>query len=522
MFGIFLSVAFACGGGQVYSTELDACVTPSRLVTDLERGSSSGAVDWDGTPDAASNANIQNRRVQAGDGDDGLLDSPNPTSAKETPPTNRSPTTSEQPATKRYTDSGAQNANDARGTGPTSKQGTSVKDVTSKNNSKTPDYSDHVKSAQDNVTTTPAAALSQCQSAKESMQSLCVTDSSSELKGVIAGGDAMLFALSSGAMGGGVQGACSQVADFARKANIAMSAWKAACAGAVMRCHAACGAEKGASEIVVAQAKSDKKECSQGTQLLSTGVINIMTLVSGMQQAKQCANQTDPMAAMCKANPFAAGCGMNASDCRNPAMSGTMVCMCQQNPSAPGCAGLANKINGGQSLASLAGAGADGSLPNAGAGAMDGSGFGAGALEYQNFGDSGAGGGGGNRAPGGGGGKSVQASTSGSASGQKNDGGGGAAPSGLNTKIAQGFWGGGGGGTFGGGGGGGGGSGSQPVMASINGRQFDLKKFLPGGDHDPSRRPAGIVGPDGITGPATDLFEKMNTRFMALGHTLRP
>jgi hypothetical protein len=157
---------------------------------------------------------------------------------------------------------------------------------------------------------------------------------------------------------------------------------------------------------------------------------------------------------------------------------------------------------------------------------MDGSGSGFGdALGFENFGSNDAGGGAGNR-PQGGGGKSVQASTSGTASGQKQDGGGGGdGASSLNTQIRQGFWGGGGGGGFGGGGGSGyptaSGTNAGPVMASVNGQQVDLKKFMPGGELDPRRRPAGVVGPDGITGPATDLFEKINTRFMALGHTLR-
>jgi hypothetical protein len=48
----------------------------------------------------------------------------------------------------------------------------------------------------------------------------------------------------------------------------------------------------------------------------------------------------------------------------------------------------------------------------------------------------------------------------------------------------------------------------------------DLSQFLPGGAKDPRRAIAGIVGPDGITGPHSSNWEKIHVRYRRLTETL--
>jgi hypothetical protein len=50
----------------------------------------------------------------------------------------------------------------------------------------------------------------------------------------------------------------------------------------------------------------------------------------------------------------------------------------------------------------------------------------------------------------------------------------------------------------------------------------DLKQFLPGGKMDPARGLAGISGPDGITGPNSDIWKKINIRYFSVKHSLLP
>jgi hypothetical protein len=50
----------------------------------------------------------------------------------------------------------------------------------------------------------------------------------------------------------------------------------------------------------------------------------------------------------------------------------------------------------------------------------------------------------------------------------------------------------------------------------------DLKQFLPGGQMDPSRGLAGAAGPDGITGPNSDIWKKIKMRYYSVTPSLLP
>ena len=359
-------------------------------------------------------------------------------------------------------------------------------------------------------------ALADCTAAAQRVDTVCQTDEDSSIKDVMRVADPVLLGVQAQAT---VTGSCSKAAEYAGKANMAVTAWKSACVAAVWSCTSTC--KKDALKSV--NVKTQLDTCKRGKELAQTVVINAIGMITSMTAGKQCSNDLNNMSQICNLNPMSPGCASANMDCRNPAMASNTVCQCQNpaNANSVACQTLASKLNSVNSASTtdgMAGAGGAGDL---GAGTVDGMGgpFGdpmpAGSFQPD--------GGGGGQASGGGG-KGVQASTSGSTAGGGNNAAGGSAPSGLNTKISQGFFGGSGGGSFGGGSGSSGGSGSPsgPVATGPNGQKFDLKQFLPGGAQDPRRSPAGVVGPDGITGPAGDLFQKMNIRFADLGPSLTP
>jgi hypothetical protein len=49
----------------------------------------------------------------------------------------------------------------------------------------------------------------------------------------------------------------------------------------------------------------------------------------------------------------------------------------------------------------------------------------------------------------------------------------------------------------------------------------DLRQFLPGGLKDPRRAVSSSAGPDGLTGPFTDNFKKINVRYISLSHSFQ-
>lgn len=63
--------------------------------------------------------------------------------------------------------------------------------------------------------------------------------------------------------------------------------------------------------------------------------------------------------------------------------------------------------------------------------------------------------------------------------------------------------------------------GGANTSAAGNGRT-DLRQFLPGGKFDPQRGLAGAAGPDGITGPHSNIWEKVQNRYKVLSPTLMP
>lgn len=235
-----------------------------------------------------------------------------------------------------------------------------------------------------------------------------------------------------------------------------------------------------------------------------------------MANAKQCKNQTAGGASTyCSQNPTAAGCPGSA-DCSLAKNASTLACICSANPNDPKCS-LRGKTNAGVNLNS----GNEAAKNNARASDAD--------LGLESPGFAGR-----EKSPGGGAGGGSPVDQLGSA----NIGGGGSMGGGDDSgaggeyipeamDVNAGYFGSGGGSGMGGSGSGfAGGSGAtaNDVNSGFYGMDPDggtpnLADFLPNGERDPAMISGGSL-PDGITGPTTNIWKKINFRYQAVEPTL--
>jgi hypothetical protein len=350
-----------------------------------------------------------------------------------------------------------------------------------------------------------------------------------------------------------IQSACSKMAGLTQAANAALAAYRINCSMSLDSCTSACTAAKsfasqnagclsaatlmgndieGGGEGKVAEAEAEIRTCqgfksnvAQATQAIQ----NYMSTAANASQCEALNNGTGaPPAAVCAANPNYPGCaGAAQIDCSKPEFAATnKVCICARNPNDPQCSS-AQKAGGGVAAGSgtvdsgsrLAnkgdGYGSDGGdipgLPGIAQGKPNSGGSEGGVDGQQGSGSPLSGGGGGSG--GGPGGRS---------------GGSGGGQEAAALAGGGGFYGGGGsGGRYGGGGSASGSGGAQygAGMGAANpgtGAAPDLRKFLPGGQYDPKRGISGMGGPDGITGPHTNIWQKIQNRYQVMRSTLLP
>ncbi len=339
---------------------------------------------------------------------------------------------------------------------------------------------------------------------------------------------------------GSIQAACSKMASFSSAANAAVAAYRLNCQSAIGSCHSVCdrvvefaqqnaacldaaAGGNGISRQAIASAENSAKRCNDFDSKVQEANQAINNFAGTMKNAAQCAEQTagdsTALPELCKTNPNLPGCAaIAAADCTNPANAGSKVCVCSKNPTDPICmnensAGgstFISSTNPGARLGTQGLEGAGGDLPSLPS-ILPGKPGSGGAGEAV---DGKQGGGAGISSSGGGGGGAA---------------GGGAGEEGLEdgVQVNAGFYG--GGGSFGGSGGGsGGGDRGAAGMAGMAGAAKgkggpDLSKFLPGGQYDPKLRGlAGSGGPDGITGPHSNIWQKIQNRYRVMSPTLLP
>lgn len=339
-----------------------------------------------------------------------------------------------------------------------------------------------------------------------------------------------------------VQAACSKMASLSEAANAAVAAYQANCSSAINSCNSLCATavsfwnkQKACVEQMSAttmgppqtppttlydSAKDSMKTC-QGfnvkAQQAQQAVQNYASTAANAAHCSDSSSGTGVTATLCQQNPNLVGCAAINMDCSNAAMASNKVCICSKNPNDPTCLATQSSSNLASSgadpaskLATSAGGDFSGDLngiPDPAQGAMPTSADDAAIDGKQGtgvtFGNSN--------------GDSASASGKKSATADKE-----AANS---PDVSVGFYGSGSGGSFGGYGRDSGGS-SQGLMRRMGGalrkRAADLRQFLPGGQLDPRRGLAGVSGPDGITGPNSNIWEKIQNRYQVVQPTLMP
>lgn len=381
--------------------------------------------------------------------------------------------------------------------------------------------------------------ITACQAEVTSTASNCDERNNQELNTVDA---AAQVALGMGQQASAsVQNSCSTMGSLLQAANAALAGYRLICTNALAECHSVCARAKAyatanaeclspggnASSVVsyIQEATTEGDECKKFDAKPAQATQGIQNFGAISANASQCDTLTDdgagtpPPLQLCQAQPTYPGCAaVLAADCSvdNEASRANKVCKCLRNPQDPDCvSGQSNQAslqNPGGSInsASRVGASADnlGDIPD---------------LPGIQPGQVAPGGGAGEAVDGRQGSSSpVGGSGGGNGSGGGRPGAGGAGVDEDGANVNGGFYGGGSGARPGGGS-----AYDDPRAAAVAaaagaGRPGgpDLKAFLPGGKYDP--RLAGMGGTDGITGPNTNIWKKIQNRYQVMSPTLLP
>ncbi|WP_235046274.1 hypothetical protein [Bdellovibrio bacteriovorus] len=323
--------------------------------------------------------------------------------------------------------------------------------------------------------------------------------------------------------------ACKKMAGISASANAAVAAYRMMCQSAIGSCHASCDALVGwvkdnldcvqlsHNAISLSVAETQAERCTAFGDKAAQANQAINNFYGTMVSASKCADSTrgDPAPEVCKTNPSLPGCDKKEPvDCTKPELAGSKVCVCSKSPSDPICSN--EKTASGGPL--VGGTNPSSRAPEKGAGGPGGDLPGLPSIQQGKLASGGAGeaidgkqgGGAGLSGFGSGGG------TAGAGAGEDDEGSGHA--------VTAGFYGGGGSSTGSTGGGSGSEGYSRPAgQPNAKPGSQDLRQFLPGGKYDPKARGiAGSGGPDGITGPHSNIWKKIQNRYQVLTPTLIP
>jgi hypothetical protein len=378
------------------------------------------------------------------------------------------------------------------------------------------------------------APVSNCESATLKAKSSC--DENGSLSDSMANLAASMTQLGSQYSAASIQQSCSNVANYMNSAAVALGAYRQLCGSAIATCVASCSVtikqkcSNSSSDSLAEQAKSamngNKSTCNSYSGKIAQANATIQSYSTTRLNAQSCASLTssDGLTNYCLKNPTAEGC--KQPDCNSPSMASNKVCIYTKNPADPACAGTAStQSSNSASFASTenrlkknSNAADTGDLPTSGNSDRLSSGT------SQSSSNSSA--------------SAIDGRQGGSASltpGELN-------PSpqkrlkvkaSLDVPVLAGTY------------GGGGSSGSSryaalkvednPDSRSARGNTQsqspkkespDLRQFLPGmGGLQRGRGIAGsseVVGADGITGPHSDIWQKVRNRYTSLRETLQP
>ena len=339
--------------------------------------------------------------------------------------------------------------------------------------------------------------------------------------------------------------ACTKFAELAVLANAALAGFNTTCKYYKNSCEESCGELKdfiehscnspackaayGIGDTELAMVKDAQKLCKSKDRILEAAMANIGVIMATAQNAKDCKKDSSSTT------------GVDAPvNCSDPAQAAkSAICLCQKNPRDPACL-AAMKAGGGYDPyaglnGGMGGAGSNGGFGNSntqrdftgtdqnklggGFGDMFSGGPGDYPVDPSQMGQNSAAG---VNAAGGTGGRGIPGSGNPGQGGPGDEGPGNGSK--YNSDIMS---------TARGGRGGAPGSGSSGSSSGDDrGRAYgalpgqpnavNLKAFLPGNKYDPRRQIANSGGPDGITGPHTNIWTKINNRYNAQRMSLMP
>lgn len=343
-----------------------------------------------------------------------------------------------------------------------------------------------------------------------------------------------------------VKGACSTMGMISAAANAAMSAYQMNCQSSIESCWSACDAavnfyknnngclgggltiSQVNGDLVLVSMNNSKKTCRALTAKSDQAKVGMQNLMTTLGQANKCSNAVNGTGVLipeiCKTNPTMPGCSnLGNIDCSRPELASDKVCVCSKNPNNPIC------MNG-NSAGSILPPGGGLSDPYKDKSKMGSDSFSGGDLNgLPDIVPGKVGSGSNDPAIDGKQGKGAMLGGEDAKSAAAAGGHGGGEKEMDSTKVNAGFYSGGGGGSFSGGSGGTGG-GAYGGNDSGNGKMPNgdpnLRQFLPGGAFDPRNRgiagASGGGGLDGITGPNSDIWRKIQNRYNVVSPTLMP
>lgn len=350
----------------------------------------------------------------------------------------------------------------------------------------------------------------------ESQVAVSTCDSNNDEEMTSFGNSAADLALRVGQQAAAITASCTQMAQVTQGANRTVTAYRERCKSAQTSCFNSCSqvttfiAEK--AKICFPHLSNEEANAAmtQYQSVVSTNTRTCEALDTKIEQAKSAISEytlTLANATGCREESYGGEDSARLSELKMAAASSVD---CQKNPQDRTC--TLSEQRAGDSVASAGGADSSSRSPAQARGGVNGDLFGTPAITPGNP-NSGAPG---TAAEGRQGGEAFGGSGggSGSASGRTGET---ASADGKEHGVLGGFYGGGGGGgSYGSYAGTGTGAaaqgGAQRVGGATSASSGELQKFLPGGQNG-RRYPNGASGPDGITGPHSNIWLKIQNRY---------
>ncbi|MFP5520157.1 MAG: hypothetical protein ACLGGX_09655 [Bdellovibrionia bacterium] len=389
------------------------------------------------------------------------------------------------------------------------------------------------------------AEYQKCTTENSEALKTCDADKNSDMGQVMDSAAELTLALGA-QTGGSVAAACSKAAKLSQVANGALAAYRFACKSDRDACVNSCQggmakfsqcvqqqrsqypilanydfSERINSDNTYKELSSSRTECNALQSKIQQAEAAAGNIYATYLNAKQCKNLTtspgepDPTVeappTFCAANPSSPMCAGQANlNCSSPENANNLACICMANKNDPRCGGLNAKAQGDLNVGGYRDPASKGRNEKLDFGSSNGG------LQLPGKTGDNANVGQDNK-PGG----SPNLGGGGGSGGFGDEGGSGDGAS-EGVDVNAGFFGAGGsGGGFGEGGFGGGGGDNPDMYNGLTAGEPapDLKDFLPGGMNDPSAM-TGEGLPEGINGPNTNIWHKINYRYQVVEPSL--